>query len=203
MQPLRFNMKVYDRPCRMFERIDTEIPGVCIIKPRIIRDNRGFFVETYHAAKFSDMGIKDVFVQDNHSRSCKGTLRGLHYQLGRSQSKLCRVTRGSVLDVAVDVRRGSPTFGKAVTVELSAENMYQVYVPAGFAHGFAVLSDEAEFLYKCSDFYDPGGEYGVLWSDPALAIDWSLNNPVLSDKDSRYRVLSEIPEEQLPVYERG
>ena len=187
----------------MFERIETAVPGVFIIKPRIFRDARGFFAETYHAAKFKDIGVADTFVQDNHSRSGKGTLRGLHYQLRHPQAKLCRVVRGAVLDVAVDIRRGSPTFGQAATALLSAENMHQIYVPVGFAHGFAVLSEEAEFQYKCSDFYDPAGEYGVLWSDPALAIDWKVSNPTLSEKDSRYTRLSEIPAEHLPPYERA
>lgn len=187
----------------MFERFDTQLPGVCILKPRVFRDSRGFFAETYHAAEFKDLGITDSFVQDNHSQSGKATLRGLHYQLRRPQAKLCRVVRGEVLDVAVDIRRGSPTFGRAVTAQLSAENMQQIYVPAGFAHGFIVLSDEAEFLYKCSDFYDPGGEYGVLWSDPGLGIDWSLSSPILSEKDRRYPKLADIPEELLPVYKHS
>jgi dTDP-4-dehydrorhamnose 3,5-epimerase len=184
----------------MFERIESGIPEAYIVKPRILRDGRGFFAETYHAAKFKELGITDNFVQDNHSRSCKGTLRGLHYQLQRPQAKLCRVVLGAVLDVAVDIRRGSPTFGKSVATILSAENMEQIYVPAGFAHGFLVLSDEAEFLYKCSDFYDPAGEHGVLWSDPALGIDWNISDPVLSEKDSRYPRLVEIAPELLPAY---
>ncbi len=144
-----------------------------------------------------------MFVQDNHSRSCKKTLRGLHYQLRRPQAKLCRVVRGEVLDVAVDIRRGSPTFGKVASVVLSAENMHQIYVPVGFAHGFVVVSEEAEFLYKCSDYYDPGGEYGVLWSDPELGIPWNMANPILSEKDSRYPRLRDIPQEHLPRYERA
>lgn len=184
----------------MFEREETKVPGVWIVKPRVFRDPRGFFAETYRADQFADLGMTDGFVQDNHSQSRKGTLRGLHYQLRRPQAKLCRVVRGSVLDVAVDIRRGSPTFGKSVSVELSAENRQQIYVSVGFAHGFVVLSEEAEFLYKCSDFYDPGGEYGVLWSDPALGIDWKITEPVLSEKDSRYPKLSEIPPELLPVF---
>jgi dTDP-4-dehydrorhamnose 3,5-epimerase len=184
----------------MFERIESGIPEVYVVRPRVIRDGRGFFAETYHAAKFRELGITDNFVQDNHSRSCKGTLRGLHYQLRHPQAKLCRVVQGAVLDVAVDIRLGSPTFSKSVAATLSAENMQQIYVPAGFAHGFLVLSDEAEFLYKCSDFYDPSGEYGVLWSDPALAIDWNVSAPVLSEKDRRYPRLSEIASELLPVY---
>jgi len=133
--------------------------------------------------------------------SRKGTLRGLHYQLVHAQAKLCRVIRGEVLDVAVDIRRGSPTFGKWTSVILSEENKNQIFVPRGFAHGFAVLSEEAEFLYKCSDFYHPESEYGVLWRDPDLAIDWGVSNPVISEKDSRYPVLAQISPDLLPVYE--
>ena len=186
----------------MFERVATQLPDVIVLKPRVFRDTRGFFAETYRADEFAEIGIRDKFVQDNHSQSCRKTLRGLHYQLRRPQAKLCRVSRGEVLDVAVDIRRGSPTFGRSASAVLSAQNMHQIYVPVGFAHGFVVLSDEAEFLYKCSDYYDPGGEYGVLWSDPALQIPWNVDGPMLSEKDSRYPRLSEIPPELLPVYER-
>ncbi len=185
----------------MFERIPTQLADVIVLKPRVFRDARGFFAETYRANELADFGIKEVFVQDNHSRSCKNTLRGLHYQLRRPQAKLCRVISGEVLDVAVDIRRGSPTFGKSASAVLSAENMHQIYVPTGFAHGFVVLSDNAEFLYKCSDYYDPGGEYGVLWSDPQLGIAWNLGQPILSDKDSRYPKLAEIAPDLLPRYE--
>lgn len=184
----------------MFERIPTQLADVFVLTPRVFRDSRGFFAETYRANELSDLGIRDSFVQDNHSCSGKNTLRGLHYQLRRPQAKLCRVIRGEVLDVAVDIRRGSPSFGKSASVVLSAENMHQIYVPIGFAHGFVVLSDEAEFLYKCSDYYDPGGEYGVLWSDPALGIDWGVAEPLLSGKDRQYPKLADIPTEHLPVY---
>jgi len=183
----------------MFERIETGIPEVFIIKPRVFRDPRGFFLETYHAVKFSQLGIHDHFVQDNHSQSRKNTLRGLHYQLQHPQAKLCRVVRGETLDVAVDIRRGSPTFGKWVSAVLSAENMHQIYVPVGFAHGFVVLSDEAEFLYKCSDFYDPADERGVFWGDPDLRIDWQVSDPILSEKDARNPRLSDIPAASLPA----
>jgi len=182
----------------MFERIDTAIPGVFILTPRVFRDPRGFFLETYHAAKFEQLGIRDRFVQDNHSQSRKLTLRGLHYQLRHPQAKLCRVIRGEVLDVAVVIRRGSHTFGKWVSAVLSAENRHQIYVPAGFAHGFVVLSEEAEFLYKCSDFYDPADERGVHWADPDLKIDWRISHPILSDKDARHPRLAEISPDQLP-----
>lgn len=185
----------------MFERVATQVPDVVVLKPRVLRDPRGFFAEVYRADQFAELGIMDRFVQDNHSKSCKGTLRGLHYQLRRPQAKLCRVVNGAVLDVAVDIRRGSPTFGQVATALLSAKNMHQIYVPIGFAHGFVVLSDEAEFLYKCSDFYDPGGEYGVLWSDPALSVDWNVTEPILSDKDRRYPRLEDIPPGLLPNYE--
>ena len=185
----------------MFERSETEIAGVLVLKPRVLRDPRGFFAETYRADQFAELGIGDAFVQDNHSQSCKNTLRGLHYQLQRPQAKLCRVGRGAVLDVAVDIRRGSPTFGRAVSTVLSSENMHLIYIPKGFAHGFVVLSEEAEFLYKCSDYYDPGGELGVLWSDPDLGIEWNVTAPILSEKDRLYPKLSEIPLSQLPTYE--
>ncbi len=186
----------------MFERSETELHGVCILRPQVFSDPRGWFCETYHAAKFAALGIRDQFVQDNHSYSTRHTLRGLHYQVSHPQSKLCRVIRGEVLDVAVDVRRGSPTFGKWVSTVLSAENKQQIYIPVGFAHGFLVLSEEAEFLYKCSDIYDPAGEAGVHWADPDLAIDWGIADPLVSDKDSRYPRLAEIPPERLGRYPR-
>ena len=184
----------------MFERIETNLQGVLIVKPRVFRDERGFFAETYHAAKFRDLGITVDFVQDNHSSSVRGTLRGLHYQLRRPQAKLCRVVRGEVFDVAVDIRRGSPTYGKWTGVVLSAEEMNQIFIPAGFAHGFVVLSETAEFFYKCSDFYDPGGEGGVAWNDPDLDIRWKIDMPVLSEKDSSYPRLSHIPVDRLPEF---
>jgi dTDP-4-dehydrorhamnose 3,5-epimerase len=182
------------------EKIETALPGVLVVRPKVLRDNRGFFFESYHREKFAELGIKDSFVQDNHSRSRRGTVRGLHYQLRHPQAKLCRVVLGEVLDVAVDIRRGSPTFGKSVAVLLSAENQQQIYVPGGFAHGFAVLSESAEFLYKCSDFYYSEDEHGVLWNDPALKIDWGVSQPLLSDKDSKFQPLARIPHELLPTY---
>jgi dTDP-4-dehydrorhamnose 3,5-epimerase len=184
----------------MFQTFETAIPGVIIIEPKVFRDPRGFFLETYHLEKFAGLGISDCFVQDNHSCSRRGTLRGLHYQLRHPQAKLCRVIRGEVLDVAVDIRRGSPSFGKWTSTVLSADNLRQIYIPRGFAHGFVVVSEEAEFLYKCSDFYDPASEHGVHWSDPRLAIDWGVSEPVVSAKDGRYPRLAEIPPELLPVY---
>jgi dTDP-4-dehydrorhamnose 3,5-epimerase len=183
------------------QRIETSLPGVCELRPKIIRDARGFFMETYQRAKFAEMGIADTFLQDNHAASSRGTLRGFHYQLHRPQAKLCRVVEGEVLDVAVDIRLGSPHFGKWTSVLLSAKDQNQIYVPIGFAHGYLGLSEKVQFLYKCSDFYDPAGEYGVLWSDPALGIDWKVSDPVLSEKDSRYPRLADVPAEHLPIFE--
>ncbi len=182
--------------------LETELPGVVIVEPRVFEDARGFFFESYHARRFAEAGIPAVFVQDNHSCSSRGTLRGLHYQLRQPQAKLCRVVRGEVLDVAVDIRRGSPTFGRSVTTVLSAENRRQLFVPRGFAHGFVVLSETAEFLYKCDDFYAPGDERGIAWNDPALAIDWGWDGvPLLSPKDAQNPCVGELSPEDLPVYE--
>jgi dTDP-4-dehydrorhamnose 3,5-epimerase len=182
------------------QRIETSLPGVWLIQPKVHSDGRGFFMETYHREKFAALGIHDVFVQDNHSRSARGTLRGLHFQLRHPQAKLCRVVQGEVLDVAVDVRRGSPHFGKWVSAVLSAENQKQIYVPGGFAHGFLVLSETAEFLYKCSDLYDQEDEFGVAWNDPAIAIAWNVSAPLLSAKDQENPPLGQIPPLHLPVY---
>jgi len=183
------------------KKIESEIPGVFLLEPAVAGDERGFFLETYHELKFAELGIRDRFVQDNHSKSVKGAVRGLHYQLTRQQAKLCRVVQGEVLDVAVDVRRGSPHFGMHVSAILSAGNMRQMYIPKGFAHGFAVLSDSAEFLYKCSDFYDREDERGILWNDPELAIDWRIAAPLLSSKDRQHLPLSGTPDADLPAYE--
>jgi dTDP-4-dehydrorhamnose 3,5-epimerase len=165
------------------QRIETSLPGVLELRPKIFHDARGIFFETYNSAKFLELGITDTFVQDNHSFSRKGTLRGLHYQLHHPQAKLCRVVEGRALDVVLDVREGSPHFGRWVSVVLTAEDHNQVYVPAGFAHGFLALSDRVQFLYKCSDFYDPPDEYGVLWRDHELNIQWGIEDPVVSEKD--------------------
>ena len=181
--------------------VETRIPGVVLIHPQVHEDARGFFFESYHQAKLSECGIHEIFVQDNHSRSCRNTLRGLHYQLKHSQAKLCRVVQGEVLDVAVDIRVGSPYFGRWVSAILSAKNKQQILIPRGFAHGFAVLSETAEFLYKCSDFYDPDDEHGVLWNDPDLAILWGVVEPVISKKDEANLSLRQIPKELLPKYE--
>jgi dTDP-4-dehydrorhamnose 3,5-epimerase len=184
------------------QKLETSLPGVWELRPQVLRDLRGFFLETYHRMKFVDLGIRDAFVQDNQSCSVKGTLRGLHYQLRHAQAKLCRVIEGKALDVAVDIRVGSPYFGKWTTVVLAAETLNQVYIPPGFAHGFLALTDTVQFLYKCSDFYDPTDEYGILWNDPTLAIPWGVRNPLVSAKDADYSTLSAMPMELLPPYER-
>ena len=182
------------------QRIETSLPGVFELRPVIHRDTRGFFIETYHKAKFADLGIADAFVQDNHSRSIKGTLRGLHYQLRHPQAKLCRVVEGEALDVAVDIRIGSPAFGKWTSVLLSSKEQNQIYVPRGFAHGFLSLTDTVQFLYKCSDFYDPTDEHGIAWNDPDLEICWGESALIISEKDKKYPTLTQIPPENLPVH---
>ncbi len=181
--------------------IETAIPDVKLVTPRHFDDDRGFFCQTYHQQQYQDAGIPSVFVQDNWSHSSKGVLRGLHYQLKNPQAKLVSVLRGEVFDVAVDVRRGSPTFGKWVGERLSAENGLQLYVPEGFAHGFLVLSDEVDFLYKCSDFYTPGDEYGIRWDDPDIGTQWPMDGvPILAEKDQKAPFLKDVPEAHLPQF---
>ena len=181
------------------KRIDTALPGVCILEPVVHGDHRGFFLEMYHERAFAALGIPHRFVQDNYSRSSRHVLRGLHYQLSRPQAKLVRVVRGEVFDVAVDVRRGSPTFGKWVGETLSEDNRKAMFIPEGFAHGFLVLSEVAEFIYKCSDFYEPAEERGLIWNDPGIAIDWPLTgNPILSAKDAAYGSLTTRAAADLP-----
>ncbi|MEN8169048.1 MAG: dTDP-4-dehydrorhamnose 3,5-epimerase [Pseudomonadota bacterium] len=180
--------------------IETSLPGVLIIEPKVFGDERGFFQETYHEQRYQEMGIKERFVQDNHSRSAKGVLRGLHYQLKQPQGKLVRVTAGEVFDVAVDIRHGSPTFGQWHGITLSGENHKQFYVPPGFAHGFVVLSETADFLYKCTDYYDPEAEGAVIWNDPDIGIEWPLTEVSLSQKDSTASRLADISPELLPLY---
>jgi len=177
-----------------------DIPDVVLIEPRVFGDERGFFMETYHQGKFAEAGITARFVQDNHSRSGAGVLRGLHYQLQHPQGKLVRVTQGEVFDVAVDIRRGSATFGCWVGYVLSADNKRQLYVPPGFAHGFCTLSDTVDFLYKCTDLYHPEDEQGIAWDDPDLAIAWPDMDFVLSDKDCTYPRLRDAEPERLPEY---
>ncbi|MHB0856883.1 MAG: dTDP-4-dehydrorhamnose 3,5-epimerase [Anaerolineae bacterium] len=166
--------------------IETRLPGVLIVEPRVFEDSRGFFYESYSLRDYAAQGIADAFVQDNHSRSIHGTLRGLHYQTSPGQAKLVRVAVGEVFDVAVDIRHGSPTFGQWVGVMLSAENRRQLYIPTGFAHGFCVTSPVAEFLYKVTSYYAPAAERGLAWDDPDLAIDWPLGDPVLSERDRHH-----------------
>lgn len=181
------------------EFIATDLPGVIVVEPRVFRDDRGFFLETYRADRYREGGIDATFVQDNHSRSARGTLRGLHAQWEHPQGKLLRVIEGEIFDVAVDIRRGSPTFGKWVGVTLSAENFRQIYVPVGFAHGFCVTSDVAQVEYKCTDIYDPEHEIRVLWSDPEIGIEWPIADPLLSPKDADGQPLSALGD-VLPVY---
>jgi len=168
-----------------FKRL--EIPDVVLIEPKVFRDDRGFFMESYKRSEFVDFGIDEMFVQDNHSRSRRGVLRGLHYQNPpRAQAKLVRVIDGEIFDVAVDIRKGSPTYGRWVGVYLSDENMRMLYIPVGFAHGFLALSDVAEVLYKTSDEYSPEHEAGIVWNDPEVGIDWPVEEPVLSPRDCRW-----------------
>lgn len=171
---------------------ETALAGVVLVEPEVWRDARGFFVETWHAARYREAGLDVMFVQDNHSRSVEGTLRGLHWQAGRPQGKLVRVIEGAILDVAVDVRPDSPTFGHHVAVTLSADNFLQCYVPPGFAHGFYVTSPVAQVEYKCTDYYAPEEERGLLWCDPDLGIEWPSATPLLSARDAQHPGLGEL-----------
>lgn len=180
----------------MVNIVTTPLEGLLVVTPRVFGDNRGFFYESYRAS-YSEHGIAPM-VQVNVSRSARGVLRGLHYQLEQPQAKLISVIRGEVYDVAVDVRPGSPTFGKWHAEVLSDTNHRQMYIPQGFAHGFCVLSEQADFLYQCSDYYHPASEVGVLWNDRALGITWPVTDPTLSDKDLRNLPLADIPPERLP-----
>jgi dTDP-4-dehydrorhamnose 3,5-epimerase len=172
--------------------IETVLPGALIIEPKVYGDHRGFFLETWREDQYRSLGIKEKFVQDNHSRSAKNVLRGLHLQKKNPQGKLVRVARGSVYDVAADIDPCSPTFGKWVGIELNDENLRQFYVPPGYAHGFCVLSEMADFLYRCTDYYSPADESGVRWDDPELAIPWPVSHPALSDKDKLLPFLKEL-----------
>jgi dTDP-4-dehydrorhamnose 3,5-epimerase len=179
--------------------IPTELPGVLIIEPKVFGDPRGFFLETYHQRRYAEAGLPERFVQDNHARSVPGTLRGLHYQLRHPQGKLVRCVRGWVFDVAVDIRRGSPSFGRWVGIELSETNHRQLYIPPGFAHGYCVPEVPSEVEYKCTEFYHPEDECGVLWNDPAIRIAWPVQEPLLSPKDASFGPLSP-DREDLPEY---
>lgn len=172
--------------------LETALPEVLLVEPDVHRDARGFFLESYHAAKYERLGIAGPFVQDNHSRSRARTLRGLHLQVTPPQGKLVRVIAGEILDIAADVRRGSPTFGRWVSARLSEDNFRQCYVPAGFAHGFYVLTDEAQIEYKCTNPYDPSGELGIAWNDPQLAIEWPDRDPILSNRDAALPRLADV-----------
>ncbi|HMJ54441.1 MAG TPA: dTDP-4-dehydrorhamnose 3,5-epimerase [Polyangiaceae bacterium] len=181
----------------------TELPEVVVIEPQVFGDARGYLLESWHLARYRDAGLPETFVQDNLSKSSRGVLRGLHFQEPKAQGKLISVLEGDVFDVAVDIRVGSPRFGKAMTITLSGENKRQVYIPPGFAHGFCVLSDTALFMYKCTELYAPEAEGGVLWNDPDLAIVWPVEQPTLSAKDAKYARLRDIDLERLPKYRQG
>ncbi len=184
-----------------FEFEALEIPGPVLVKPKVFKDQRGFFLETYKRSEFYRAGIKDEFVQYNHSRSEKNVLRGLHYQLRpKAQAKLVRCINGRVLDVAVDIRKGSPTFGQCVVVELSEENHHMLYIPEGFAHGFLVLSQEADLLYAVSEEYSPEHERGIIWNDPEIGIPWPDREPILSERD---RALPSLKEAEINFFFEG
>lgn len=180
--------------------VPTALSGVLVIEPVVHRDPRGFFVETFHAERYAAAGIPRDFVQDNESRSTRGTVRGLHAQLERPQGKLVRALEGEIFDVVVDVRRGSPTFKRWIGVHLSAESFNQVWVPIGFAHGICVLSDAARIAYKCTDFYDASGELRLQWNDPEIGVEWPVDDPILSEKDEHALPLSAWMD-RLPLYE--
>jgi dTDP-4-dehydrorhamnose 3,5-epimerase len=177
---------------------ETALPGVLVVEPRVFGDDRGFFLERYHAERYAEAGVGARFVQDNHSRSRRGTLRGLHFQRSYPQGKLVEVARGHVWDVVLDLRAGSPTFGRWEGHDLSDETHRQLWVPPGFAHGFCVLSETADVLYKCTDVYRPDDEGGVAWDDPALGIDWPVERPTLSDKDRALPRLAALGPDDLP-----
>jgi dTDP-4-dehydrorhamnose 3,5-epimerase len=183
--------------------IETELPGALIIEPKVFGDERGFFMESWNGRRYKEVGLPGSFVQDNLSFSAHGVLRGLHFQNPNPQGKLVSVLRGEVFDVAVDIRVGSPTFGKWTGTALSAENKRQLYIPPGFAHGFAVTSEAALFFYKCTDYYDPASEGTVLWNDPGIDIKWPIGKPALSDKDRAAMPLKDMPEGALPRYTAG
>lgn len=178
----------------------TLLSDVILVEPQIYSDNRGSFHESYHFERYVQDGIPARFVQDNISHSRRGVLRGLHYQLGNPQAKLVIAVQGEIFDVALDIRSGSPSFGKWVGTVLSSENYCQAFIPEGFAHGFCVLSETATVLYKCTDYYAPAQERGIRWNDPELGIEWPVTDPILSPKDSTYPTLKDLPADQLPVF---
>lgn len=177
--------------------IPTDIEGVLVIEPQVFEDDRGCFLETYRVRQFKSAGLDYTFVQDNLSFSVKNTLRGLHFQVTHPQAKLIQVISGEIFDVAVDIRSGSPTFARWVGIHLTEHKKQQVFIPEGFAHGFCVLSDSAHVTYKCSDYYYPDDEGGILWSDPTIGIDWPLNNPIISDKDNQLPCITEVSPQDL------
>ena len=178
--------------------IETNLPGVLIVEPKVFGDERGFFFESYNKQRYQELGIKTEFVQDNVSFSAKGVLRGLHFQNPNSQGKLVSVLHGEVFDVAVDVRKSSPTFGQVATVTLSSENKRQFWIPAGFAHGFLVTSETALFAYKCDEFYSPTTEHSIVWNDSDLKINWPISAPTVSEKDKKGQKLADIDPRHLP-----
>ena len=183
------------------KRTDTALAGVCILEPRVFEDARGWFTESYRADALATLGISTPFVQDNQSFSRRGVLRGLHYQIGRPQDKLVRVLQGEIFDVAVDIRRGSPTFGKWTGDLLSSANRRQMFIPGGFAHGFLVMSETAEVLYKCSDYYAPAEERGILWNDPKVGVEWPIQGITLQlhPRDAAFPALDRALEKDLPA----
>jgi len=183
----------------MLQVQDTSIREVKVLQPRTFGDERGFFLETFNKNLFSELGLPSEFVQDNHSRSARGVLRGLHYQRTRPQGKLVRVVRGKIFDVAADIRRGSPTFGKCFSIILDDVSLKALWIPAGFAHGFCALSETADVVYKCTEPYAAGDERGLRWDDPTLGIDWPVSNPILSKRDSAFPLLDRDSPD-LPAY---
>jgi dTDP-4-dehydrorhamnose 3,5-epimerase len=181
--------------------IESSLPGCVLIEPHVFGDSRGFFYESYNEAKYREVGIDRRFVQSNVSRSARGVLRGLHYQWPHPQGKLVSVLEGEVYDVAVDIRRGSPTFGQWAGVMLTAENHRHFWIPEGFAHGFCVVSEFATFSYQCTDLYDAKADGGIRWNDPAIGIDWPISSPLLSDKDSKAPLLADVALDRLPEYQ--
>lgn len=180
--------------------IETALPGCIVIEPQVFGDSRGYFYESYNRSKFNALGINVDFVQSNVSRSARGVLRGLHYQWPHPQGKLVSVLEGEVYDVAVDIRRGSPTFGQWIGVMLTAENHRHFWIPEGFAHGFCVVSEYATFSYQCTDLYNAQADGGVRWNDPAIGVDWPISEPLLSDKDTKAPLLADIAEDRLPEF---
>jgi len=190
-----------EKPTVSINLIETSLKGVLLIENQYYPDDRGFFMETYNFRRYEEKGFERTFVQDNLSYSKQHVLRGLHYQLKRPQGKLVFAVRGEIFDVAVDIRRGSPKFGDWFGAVLSEENKRQIFIPEGYAHGFCVLSERADVIYKCTDFYTSGDEYGILWSDPDIGIDWPIKQPILSEKDKENPRLQAAPQECLPVYD--